>query len=256
MRLKRLALAAFGKSVTGTLALAGRRYRDVARAALSKRLVPLVSAELPGAGAIRFLCPSEMAVQRARTVTTREPDTIAWIDGFERGSVLWDIGANVGVYSLYAARVRDARVVAFEPAAANFFLLTHNIALNGLNARIMPLCIPLGATTGLGVLSLSDGDFAAALHSFESRPSPAIEASGTDRGQIAPGFSIDDFADRFAPPSAESCEDRRRRHRGRDHRRRRWRLLAVRAEIGARGNRQRRCGGISGRDRRAPGVRP
>ena len=136
MRLKRLALTAFGKSVTATLALTGRRYRDAARAELSKRLVPLVSAELPGAGEIKFLCPSEMAVHRARTATTREPDTIAWIDGFEPGSVLWDIGANVGVYSLYAALARDVRVVAFEPAAANFFLLTRNIALNGLNAKI------------------------------------------------------------------------------------------------------------------------
>jgi len=33
------------------------------------------------------------------------------------GSVFWDIGANVGVLTLYAATRGDLRVWAFEPAA-------------------------------------------------------------------------------------------------------------------------------------------
>lgn len=42
---------------------------------------------------------------RAETYETKEPDTIEWIDLFFReGDVIYDIGANIGQYSLYAAK--------------------------------------------------------------------------------------------------------------------------------------------------------
>src|ERR1044071_9834964 len=38
---------------------------------------------------------------RADTYATKEPDTIAWIDQFvQEGDVLYDVGANIGLYSL------------------------------------------------------------------------------------------------------------------------------------------------------------
>jgi hypothetical protein len=39
---------------------------------------------------------------RAMTMLTRQPATIAWIDGFRPDGVFWDVGANIGVYALYA----------------------------------------------------------------------------------------------------------------------------------------------------------
>ncbi len=37
---------------------------------------------------------------RAETYTTKEPDTLAWIDAFFReGDVIYDVGANIGQYS-------------------------------------------------------------------------------------------------------------------------------------------------------------
>ena len=39
---------------------------------------------------------------RAETLFTKEPDMIDWIDSFPEDFVLWDIGANVGIYSIYA----------------------------------------------------------------------------------------------------------------------------------------------------------
>ena len=53
---------------------------------------------------------------RIKTYATKEPETLQWIDEFEKGSVLWDIGANIGLYSLYAAKSRQCRVIAFEPS--------------------------------------------------------------------------------------------------------------------------------------------
>ena len=41
---------------------------------------------------------------RASTFESKEPETLAWIDGFKKNDSLLDIGANIGMYSLYAAK--------------------------------------------------------------------------------------------------------------------------------------------------------
>ena len=76
-----------------------------------------------------FCCLSKTCRSRARTFFEKEPETLAWIDSFPPRSVFWDIGANVGVYSMYAA-LRSHSVSSFEPAASNYFALNRNIALN------------------------------------------------------------------------------------------------------------------------------
>jgi hypothetical protein len=46
------------------------------------------------------------------------PDTLDWIDThFKPGDTVFDIGANIGQYSLYAAKLlnHDVRILAFEP---------------------------------------------------------------------------------------------------------------------------------------------
>ena len=50
--------------------------------------------------------------------------------------MFWDIGANIGVYTLYAGLRGDTRVVAFEPAGVNYFLLAANCELNRMNDRV------------------------------------------------------------------------------------------------------------------------
>ena len=50
----------------------------------------------------------------------------------EPGSVFFDIGANVGVLTLYAETRGDIEVWAFEPAAVNYYNLVANCELNQL----------------------------------------------------------------------------------------------------------------------------
>jgi FkbM family methyltransferase len=53
------------------------------------------------------------------------------------------VGANVGMYTIWAAATRNARVYAFEPEAQNYATLNRNIALNNLiriRARSSELC--------------------------------------------------------------------------------------------------------------------
>ena len=94
------------------LTVVGENLRAEALEGLSEKMI--VSTPVPG-GCVRFYAPSSLLRSRATSLLSKEPETIQWIDGFNDGAVLWDIGANVGVYSLYAAIRRKASVLAFEP---------------------------------------------------------------------------------------------------------------------------------------------
>lgn len=101
---------------------------------------------------------------RARSVT-KEPSTVKWIeDNIERDTVLYDIGANIGAYSLIGA-ANGARVVAFEPAPHNFFKLNENIILNKFNEAMFALPIMLSDRNGLTQISLGRRTFGS-THSF------------------------------------------------------------------------------------------
>ena len=54
-----------------------------------------------------------------------------WEALVQKGSTVIDIGANIGYYSLVAAK-KGAKVLAFEPAPEHFSQLKKNIALNNL----------------------------------------------------------------------------------------------------------------------------
>ena len=40
---------------------------------------------------------------RNDTFFIKEPETLEWINSFEKNENFWDVGANVGLYSIYAA---------------------------------------------------------------------------------------------------------------------------------------------------------
>ncbi|MGE0592595.1 MAG: FkbM family methyltransferase [Vicinamibacterales bacterium] len=80
----------------------------------------------------------------------KEPWTVEWlIQDIGPGEVLYDIGANVGTFSLIAAKHCGAMVVAFEPGYATFARLCDNIHLNGLDRAVVPVPLPLAERTGI-----------------------------------------------------------------------------------------------------------
>jgi FkbM family methyltransferase len=53
------------------------------------------------------------------------------------GATVFDVGANVGFFTLFSHRhARDVTVYAFEPAPPLFEILRTNVALHGVNARL------------------------------------------------------------------------------------------------------------------------
>jgi FkbM family methyltransferase len=145
-------------------------------------------------GPLLFAVLGETSAFRARGLLTKQQATIAWIDGFGPDSVFWDIGANVGSYTLYAALRPDVRVVAFEPAAVNYFLLAANCELNAFGERVDCLQIGLGGGKSVGRLEVSQ---------FE----PAKSFSFRGKGQRPPGsrqaaliLSMDQLIEEYGLP--------------------------------------------------------
>lgn len=152
-------------------------------------------------GPIKMLADTGTLKWRAQTLLCKEPDTIEWIEQFNRGDVLWDIGANVGVYSLYAARAgKVSRVLAFEPSPWNFSALVRSANLNGWSDRIATYCLAISNSTKLDTLHMKNAFFGSAQCSFGE----AVNQWGGELDvafeQSAIGISIDRFIELFAPP--------------------------------------------------------
>jgi FkbM family methyltransferase len=113
-----------------------------------------------------FAVPNGVSHARAWTFSTKEPETLNWIDTIPQGAVVWDIGANVGLYSCYAAKARRCRVVAFEPSVFNLELLARNIFLNGLTSSITTVALPLCTRLSESTLNMTTTAWGGALSSF------------------------------------------------------------------------------------------
>lgn len=146
-----------------------------------------------------FHCPNILTRWRAHTLFTKEPDTIAWINGFEPGSVLYDIGANVGIYTIYAAR-RGIRVFAFEPESQNYAILNRNVYLNGLSDRVTCLNVALADRTCLDYLYLPQFRYGSSLNGFGEARDWQNKTFAPEFKQGALSFSLDSFLAAYALP--------------------------------------------------------
>lgn len=79
-----------------------------------------------------------------------------WIDQYlNPDEYFLDIGANIGYFSLYAAKFRKAQVLSFEPSKRELARFHENVALNALNnVTIYPFA--LGSENIKIALNLSD----------------------------------------------------------------------------------------------------
>ena len=115
---------------------------------------------------MRFSVPNQLNHFRVTTFATKEPETLEWIDQLPENSLVWDIGANVGLYTVYAALRRKSRVVAFEPSVFNLELLTRNLYLNHLQDTVTLLPIALSDQMGSNTLRMSSTEWGGALSTF------------------------------------------------------------------------------------------
>ena len=142
----------------------------------------------------------EITNMRIETFETKEPETLCWINGFKNEDTLLDIGANVGIYSLYAAS-RGHQIAAIEPDALNFALLCLNIKDNNFNELIIPYPYSMHESSALSVLNVDNHNWGATASSFHRSMDWTGKMMKPVFKQGSPGISIDDFteASQFFP---------------------------------------------------------
>lgn len=84
----------------------------------------------------KFYVKNNLLRYRVDSFFTKEPQTIKWIETFKENSNFWDIGSNIGLYSIYAAKTKNSNVISFEPSYYNLETLVSNILLNKLSSKI------------------------------------------------------------------------------------------------------------------------
>jgi len=117
-------------------------------------------------------CDNPITQYRWETYNEKEPETLDWIDRWmSHDDTLFDVGANIGIYTMYAAlRHPGMRVIAFEPEYANLHLLRDNLVQNGLASRVAVYSMALGDRTGISQLHIQDFTPGAALHTESRSP--------------------------------------------------------------------------------------
>lgn len=149
-----------------------------------------------------LIVPNKLMRFRASTFATKEPETLRWIDNFYQESILWDIGANVGLYSIYAAK-RGHEVVAFEPSVFNLELLARHISINKVVEDVIICPIPLSEGAANGLMDIGNCEWGGALSCFEK----GIDYEG---GKLSPtvsyrmvGMSIDLAIEKLGLPKPD-----------------------------------------------------
>ena len=113
-----------------------------------------------------FYVPNRLSHYRVNTFHTKEPETLEWIDKFKKKTTFWDIGANIGLYSCYAAKKNLCKVYAFEPSIFNLEWLGRNIFINNLVEKIVVIPIPLTEIISQNTLNFSSTEWSGALTTF------------------------------------------------------------------------------------------
>lgn len=166
-----------------------------------EQIQPTASVDVFGS-IIKFHVWNNYLLQKANMLATKEPETVEWLRGLKKGDVLFDIGANVGGYTLMGALLSDAKVFAFEPEAGNFLTLNRNIVINDVVDRVRAYPYAISSKTEFTDLYLSSSwPIGQGGHSagesvdrlLQPRPYPFVQ------GSMA--VAIDDMVEQGAVPT-------------------------------------------------------
>lgn len=119
-------------------------------------------------GEIRFsiYTPNWVCAYRWRSFSEKEPETLEWINKYGGNGAFYDIGANIGVYSLYYAKRHNGKVFSFEPSVFNLRQLAKNISFNSLTDRVTIITNPLSDKSGEATFTNGNVDEGGAFNAF------------------------------------------------------------------------------------------
>jgi FkbM family methyltransferase len=165
-----------------------------------EKMQPAMRLDVDGAS-VTYATPNLATAWRVKSFFSKEPETIAWIGEMAPDEVLVDIGANVGMYSIWAAKVRGTQVFAFEPESQNYALLNRNIFYNALSGRVVAFCTALSDETGFDRLHLAVFEMGQSCHTFGESLDHHLKERHTGLTQGAFATTLDALvADGSVPP--------------------------------------------------------
>lgn len=159
--------SALKKGVAGSMKLFGKTkigrevFKEILNSSMNK-----VAETTHNNLSFKFAVPNTLCEWRIKTFASKEPETLEWIDNLAPGSILWDIGANIGLYSVYAAKKSNCTVYAFEPSVFNLELLARNIYLNQLTDKVCIVPLALSDEMSVSHMRMTSTDWGGALSSF------------------------------------------------------------------------------------------
>ncbi len=140
---------------------------------------------------------------RAKTSLIKEANTIEWIDGFNDASNFLDVGAHMGIFSIYAAVKKNCKVTAIEPCLANLSTLNYNVILNNVfeNIFICPNAISNVTQIDKFYVSLgNDKNFRDLAAGFPKKPIATRGEKMTNAYSHAANLiTIDELNNKFGP---------------------------------------------------------
>ncbi len=144
---------------------------------------------------IKFFVPNKLVNYRVNTFFTKEPETLEWIKNFndDEEIIFWDIGANIGLYSIYASLIhKNIKVYSFEPSTSNLRILSRNISINNLENKILINQFPLSKSEkGFNLMMENEFMEGGALHSFGLKKNFEGNILNPKNNYMIYGFNID-----------------------------------------------------------------
>ena len=181
------------------------RHRCPPLHAMAKALAaPWMKAEAPAIPAVRSLYGHALRIH-PRFLTANlgsiEPEVMGWIGRYlQRGSIALDIGANVGLHTMYMAKLAgdSGAVYAFEPSPVNVKTLRYHIKVN--NLRQVNIVDKVVADQDGGILPfflLNGGDHSSNSLTFGREEVPNLDTTlhQNARRVLVETISIDRFCD-------------------------------------------------------------
>ena len=129
---------------------------------------------------------------RANSFEDKEPETLKWIESFDNNQCLLDVGANIGLFTLFAL-IKGHEVIAIEPEAHNFCLLNRNIMINNFSERAISYPVALNDKLTISKLNLASFEYGSALHTFNRTINQYGDQFNPITGQGVIGVTMDEL---------------------------------------------------------------
>ena len=173
-------------------------FREILKSSMEK-----VSQIIHNGIDMKFAIPNSLCEWRVETYSTKEPETLEWIDCITKNAVVWDIGANIGLYSIYAAKKMGCSVYAFEPSVFNLEILARNIYLNKLGDKVCIVPLALSDQMSVSSMLMTSTEWGGALSSFGKEFGWDGKAINQKFDYNMIGVSMDDVVNKLNIPLPE-----------------------------------------------------